>query len=650
MAGSTNQAILEFIARDEASGPINNIVRSMQAIQPAALQMEKASESAMQRTRRAFETPFDDTVIKGRLDSVSAKINELPTTAEAAVEKTNASFQEAGKGLSFLKQALSMTVGMIGYDLVNSVMESTRAAINANQEIEYFGNRLHMSSGQIKDFRSELDQMQGQFLKVNMDQVGATALDIVNKNHLAVSSINEVVQTTAVMSSAFVREGRTETDAILAVSDAIDGQFRRLQEIGIQREDIMKQGWNGDLQDTDGLLKALNKTMEDMGFTTTAGDITNLDDAWQYLNVTLSKAGASIIDIVTPAILGLIKGLGGIIEFVQKHPEAQIILLTSALTGMGIAINGLLIPAMKEFIASTVPAWLESITSLIAGTTVAEGSFGGLAAAIVGVEIAGAPLWAVVAAITAIGIALFEGGKQLGWWTDLASMGQAVWAGLTDIWNTFVDAFNTGAGEVGDGGEAINQILSAMAYIIGGIGQVLLFLFTNVAIPYLKVVISIMGTVVGLLARVFNWIGVQLGGALKTLKTIATSAWNAFKSGVMAVISPLQKVYNFVKGIVDGIKKFAGKTFTVSGAAGEPKVTGRGGEILPQGNVLGLAQNATQTPVNNNNQQAVQFNISEGAINLKLDDVTEDKASGIMVKALEGLQSIQSVNLKRTVI
>lgn len=167
--------------------------------------------------------------VKGKLGGLSGGFNKLSTGAKTA-----------GGNLGFLSNAASMAVGMIGYDLVNGFVESGRSAINASGQLDYFGKRMSLSGNQTQKFNEFLNDTQKEFRKVNMKAVGASAEEMAVKLGLPADSLRDLTRTTAVMSSAFVKEGRTQEDAILAVSDAMDGQFKRLQELGISQDALKK--------------------------------------------------------------------------------------------------------------------------------------------------------------------------------------------------------------------------------------------------------------------------------------------------------------------------------------------------------------------------------------------------------------------------
>ena len=177
--------------------------------------------------------------------------------------------------------------------------------------------------------------MQKDFKKVNMEAIGSTAMDIAIRNGMQGTNeeLTEITKMSAVMASEFKRNGRTEEDSIMAVNDALDGQFRRLQEIGISQDDLLKNGWNGDLNDKIGLVKALNKTMEDMGYDKTAKDITNLDDAWSALTVSGGNLLKEVLIPMMPAFLSIIDGLTDLVSGFSEMPQEWKNFISYAIAG-----------------------------------------------------------------------------------------------------------------------------------------------------------------------------------------------------------------------------------------------------------------------------------------------------------------------------
>lgn len=410
------------------------------------------SSTAKNSITQAFTSAT--TSAKGKLAGLGNSI----TQARAKLNQFSASARGAGGGLGFLRSAASMTVGMIGYDLVNSMAQSARQSINAEANFEAFGKRLEgMSSSDLKDFSNAVDNMQSKFRKVDMKAVGASALEMGVKLKLPAESMRELTKTTAVMSSAFVKEGRTQEDAILAVSDAMDGQFRRLQELGISQDMLKNNGWDGDINNKTLLLQAMNKTLDEMGFTETASQINTLDDAYQAITVSGGKLLTAVLVPITPILVGVANTFydvamqaRGFITTMQdawnNMPDWQRAALL--ITGVALAVGALalaikfnLIPGVAGSAISFIAAEASSLAWMITNMGLAT-TLGFLAtvtwSAVSAVVAFVAPILAVVAVIGILVYAIYEVGKAFGWWTDVGSMLDAIKNNVGRLWDAFI--------------------------------------------------------------------------------------------------------------------------------------------------------------------------------------------------------------------
>lgn len=524
-----------------------------------------------------------------KIDGVKSHLSGLGSsskTATSGFSGLNVGSRLAGAGLGFLRNAASMTVGMIGYDLFNSVMESGRAAINASQQLQYFGSRLGMSGAEIRSFSNELDGLQKQFKKVNMHAVGASAEEMAVKLGLGKESVKELTEVTAVMSSAFVKEGRTQEDAILAVSDAMDGQFRRLQELGISQDMLMKNGWDGDINNKTSLLQAMNKTLADMGFTKTAQDITSLDDAYQALTVSGGLLMEKILVPITPLLLSMAEAAMGAFDYIGGAIEGLgnawkslpdwakdavgVTAFTIALTALAIFITASLIPTITGGLISAMTSLASTFGITILPTAGLSGAFGVLAGAIWS---ALAPLLPFIAAAVLLGVAIYEVGKYFGWWKDIPSMIDAVKAGVMRLWEAFINNPNVQGflRDLGNLWEALCDalkpvvdwakqvwselfppganwdIVQSIIDIFGAVGRVLGDVVNSIKIMYAK--FGLVGAIVGIVSAplqfivgLFKMVICALLGCSPGIVPALRKTWEVF-----------QEVFNAIAGFIGGI-------------------------------------------------------------------------------------------------
>lgn len=356
------------------------------------------------------------------------EITQGANKAKNAVEGLDSSAEKAAHSFGILKTLFTMTIGNFANNMLSKTIENTMASVNASANLSYFGKRMKMNSKELKDFNSYLGDTQKQFRKVDMKAVGASALEMGTKMKLSKNDMKDLTQMTAVMSSAFVKEGRSQTDAILAVSDAMDGQYKRLQEIGISQDELIKKYNNGKkLETAEQRLQAINKALKDKGFVQTAQDIVTLEDATQALEVAGGQLLSKFLIPLTPILLnltdvvlntvdvfsGFIDGIGNAWNSLPDWAKGAL-----EVGGFTIAV-GLLAEALRV-------KYLDSIKNAITATSEFFTGFlkGGLGP--------------YVLIIAAIAIAVYEVGKAFGWWTDVSSMINAITAGLKRLWSAFI--------------------------------------------------------------------------------------------------------------------------------------------------------------------------------------------------------------------
>lgn len=489
------------------------------------------------------------------LDNVTRDAREAQLALEGlrtSSQKTGTGFgglgngaKTAGGGLGFLRTAASMTVGMIGFDLVNSMVQGARESINAAASFERFGQRLGMTEGELQQFHGAVDKMQDSFRKVDMNAVGAAALEMGVKLKLPKASMDELTKTTAVMSSAFVKEGRTQEDAILAVSDAMDGQFRRLQELGISQDMLMKNGWDGDINNKTGLLQAMNKTLDDMGFTQTAQEIVTLDDAWAALTVTGSQLIQSVLVPITPIIISVVDAITNLVKYVKNNAWAQGSVLIGGLT-LAFALFAGAVHAselgLAGFLASVMPSF---ITSLY-----------GAATGFMAITIAGAPLWAIVAVIAAIAFAVYEVGIAFGWWKDVGTMLEAIKNNIGRLWDAFINHPDVKATikAIQDAWADLNESLKPVVDWLKGIWDEIFPESAKGKVDGTRAIIDAIGLVfesfifrvklaidiLTIIWDVFNGIQSLLRGDFTGALSFFTDAWNVLLEGLSPIAEFLE--------------------------------------------------------------------------------------------------------------
>ena len=547
------QQLIDIIikAQDQASSTANKVDQSMQKIGRTGNLLGKIP---------GFNTL--STKLSGVGQTIKGKLSPYLDSARSKLQNLSKGASGFGAVLGPLKGALSMTVGMIGYDLVNGLVQAARASINAASQLDYFGKRLKMTGSESAAFRKQVDGLQKEFRKVDMTAVGATAEEMAVKFNLPKKSLGDLTRMTAVMSSTFVKEGRSQEDAILAVSDALDGQFKRLQEIGITQDTLKANGWNGNLEDQDSLIKALNKSMQEMGYEQTAKDITTLDEAWGALTIAGGQLLQKVLVPITPVLIQMIDGLlkvadavGAMISAFGGMPDwakvgAAVAAVGLAFVGLSTAISLGMIPALTEFVAGMAAATLAALE--FAAAMLAN------------------PLTWVVIALAAIAVAIYEVGKAFGWWTDVNSMLAAIWAGINRLWSAFIthpdvqailgvmtQAWNWLSSAVGS---AISWVMSFFTVNTNGNFDIIRALINALGTAWrattlpIRLVIAAVKLFITTMVNVSNRVKAIINGIKQLFARLPGAIRGAISSLTNIITHPVQTARNTISGIVGGIK------------------------------------------------------------------------------------------------
>lgn len=222
--------------------------------------------------------------------------------------------------MSYLPRRIgSMALTMWGFNELMDVYDKTMGHINAESQKDYFAKRMGMNSKATQDFTNQLNNMQKTYKKLDMTVVGANALETASKYKVQNESLGDLTEVMAIYGSEFVKQGRSQEDSILAINDALDGELRRLKEVGIGAEELKATGlWSGDESDKSGMLKALLQIANERGYDQTAKDITNLSDAITTLEVKLSIDLARAFGVIEPLLRDVMANFVTMLDVVEK--------------------------------------------------------------------------------------------------------------------------------------------------------------------------------------------------------------------------------------------------------------------------------------------------------------------------------------------
>ena len=271
----------------------------------------------------------------------------------------------------------------------------------------------------------------------------------------------------------------------------------------------------------------------------------------------------------------------------------------------GEVILPVLVPAME--LAARVLDWLGDtisrvmkgplgtlisvIGSVAAAFVLAVPAYMALSAAIGFVEASAIPaaiaLWGMVAPLlpfiavgAAVALVIYEIGKAFGWWTDVSSMLDAIWAGIQRLWSAFINH--------PDVVSFINALKMAWAalqpYIQAVVNWVMSFFNQNSSGKFdvVRALIDALGKTWELLTLPIRNVITVVKFLWTTMNTVANNIktsinnirawWAALPGKIRSAIStvksvitkPFQEAYNKVKGVIDDIKSYVGGLANIS--------------------------------------------------------------------------------------
>lgn len=224
-------------------------------------------------------------------------------------------------------------------------------------------------------------------------------------------------------------------------------------------------------------------------------------------------AGEVLLPVLVPALQAagrMLNWVGDVVSALMKGPLGGLIsIVGSVAAGFALVVPALMAVkgAMALYTASLAPA-ITATWALLAPWL---------------------PFIAIGAAIVAI---IYEIGKAFGWWTDVSSMMDAIWAGIQRLWSAFINHPDV---------QGFIQGVSAA---------------WNAMQPFLNTTIS-------LILRFFNVSGKKDFDIVRTLINAISTAWRSMTAPIRLVISVIQAVWRAFETMYNRAKNAIDKTKTV---------------------------------------------------------------------------------------
>jgi len=639
-------------------------------------------ESEIENLREEIDVDYmmglDTYEAEERLEELESKLEELKSQAEeetevnvntdSATEQTN-NLQDSLEGLSDLavgemlqqygtsaenmaqqmNQAsisvgqLAKNAGMAEGDMVGLINNITNATFPQDEAMAYVQmlNQMGVSSDKLGDSATNIDKINdatGMGYQNAMQLVrGFGALGVKGDNLESTFNAVAYAQANSIggakdmadilkMQAGTLNEYHVGVDAATVAISDLSQKYGSARKAGAALSKALKDN-NGDLKAVEQSLGLQPGALSNATAATGKyqGKLQELANEEADHKTLLDQLGAAWEDFSL--------SMGGILS-----PLMSVVGMGGQVMGFGTQLNGTL-SLLGKF---------KQLPQMLSGLGGLSGIFGSLGGTISGIgssllAFATGPVGIVIAAIIALGIAIYEVGKYFGWWNDIPSMFGAIQAGVMALWDAFMsneyviqaidlikqgltDAWNAivGLGQAimsalgGAGGQfdILSWAINGLQMVLNAVGPVVvlaiqgmiqhfrnIYTVAQIVWPYVAQIINgAISVIRGIISGAMGiWSGLQgawhglqstasaVFGAINGVVSAAGGAWQSFKSTVMGVIQPIIDKINELKSVADGIGDFIGGLVGGGGGIEMPiSSTGSSGgtTTVSQGNTI----------------------------------------------------------------
>lgn len=339
-------------------------------------------------------------------------------------------------------------------------------------------------------------------------------------------------------------------------------------------------------------------------------------------------------------------GAKGLMDFALNLDDA-----TGGLVGMGLAAVGFATPLSDMVMGvGQMATGLNAIKSAGAVTALAEmlpfivadeEAFLGLALA---EDFALWPILAIIAAIAALGLAVYEVGKYFGWWTDVGSMMDAISAGVQRLWAAFINnpdvqGFIQGIKDAWASvqpalGWVINQVLSFFGISQGGEFDIVRALIDGISFAWntmkarIQLVINVVRTIINVFQQVLTSVTGFINNVVNKFTALPGQIQSAINGLTGIITAPFTAAWDTISPIIDGIKNGIDTVNSFNPFSGAEYEGFNTGSVGYEGFSTSDTLNNTLTNISNssNHSQLVQ--------NFNLSGIIEKDASEFIVDTL----------------
>lgn len=291
--------------------------------------------------------------IGGSIDVITNKTgnyNKLLTTTTRSQRMQNYAMQVGAMRYNAIGTMAGFVGGMLTQQLAMGFVEARIQAVKFEQQAQQMFKTSDLSAKSVKNLTEAVEDYTESHRKLNTQGLKYTIAQVTKLNGLSEAEAKKAIPVIADISNMMQINGRTQEESILAVNDALDGQFKRLQEIGVQGKDQLKSlGWTGKLnssKDTMSLLDALEKLGKRKGWSDLTSDISTLDDAYNLLGNTIDDVLTPSMVQITPLVVKTIQGFSGLFNVLTSMP-IPIQMVASGLGVLGVAFGKMKFEMLK---------------------------------------------------------------------------------------------------------------------------------------------------------------------------------------------------------------------------------------------------------------------------------------------------------------
>ena len=474
--------------------------------------------------------------------AVGEMLQQYGTGAESMAQDMNAASISVGQ--------LAKNAGMAEGDMVGLINNITNATFPQDEAMAYVQmlNQMGVSSDKLGDSATNIDKINdatGMGYQNAMQLVrGFGALGVKGDNLESTFNAVAYAQANSIggakdMANILKMQAGTLNEYHVGVDAATVAISDLSQKYGSARK--AGAALSKSLKDNDGDLKAVEQSLGlqpgALSNATAAtgkyqGKLQELADEEADHKTLLDQLGAAWEDFSL--------SMGGILS-----PLMGVVGMGGQVMGFGTQLNGTL-NLLGKF---------KQLPQMLSGLGGLSGIFGSLGGTISGIgssllAFATGPVGIVIAAIIALGIAIYEVGKYFGWWSDIPSMFGAIQSGVMALWDAFmsneyvIQAIDMIKQGLTDAWNAIVGLGQAIMSALGGAGGQ--FDILSWAINGLQMVLNAVGPGVVLVIQ-------GMIQHFRNIYTVAQIVWPYIAGAIQSAIGTVTGIINGARAVFQGL-------------------------------------------------------------------------------------------------